>query len=54
MKKGTRPGTDRINVEIYIIFWDDIKMDLLSALNFSFREGNLIRTSEPKFNNPAT
>jgi len=41
MARGKTPGLDGLPVEFYLAFWPVLGTDLVSVLNFSFREGNL-------------
>jgi len=41
MSNNKSPGSDRLTVEFYKIFWNDIKHFLIDSLNFSFEKGIL-------------
>ena len=41
MESGKSPGTDGLPAEFYKIFWNDVSMFLIDALNMSFSKGYL-------------
>ena len=40
MAKNKAPGLDGLPLEFYRLFWSLLAPDLLSVLNFAFREGH--------------
>ena len=41
MKNGRSPGSDGLSAEFYKFFWQDLKTDLLSCINYSLKHGEL-------------
>ena len=45
MARNKTPGLDGLPVEFYVMFWNKLKMPLLSAINQAFKNGNLHRSA---------
>ena len=45
-KPGKSPGLDGIPVEVYITFYDQIKLPLLSCYNYAYESGNLANSQK--------
>jgi len=41
MENNKSPGSDRISVEFYKMFWGNIKQYFINSINYSFKTGNL-------------
>ena len=38
MENGKSPGSDGLSSEFYKVFWDDINLDVVASLNYSFEK----------------
>ena len=54
MESGKSPGTDGLPAEFYKIFWNDVSMFLIDALNMSFFQRLPFDLTEKGVNNSAT
>ena len=41
MDNGKTPGSDGLTSEVYKIFWEDIKQDVVASINYGFHKGQL-------------
>ena len=41
MENNKSPGTDGLSVKFYKCFWNDLKINFISSINFSFENSNL-------------
>ena len=38
MENGKSPGSDGLSIEFYQVFWDDINLDVVASINYSFEK----------------
>ena len=38
MENGKSPGSDGLSSEFYQVFWDDINLDVVASINYSFEK----------------
>ena len=41
MENGKWPGSDGLSSEFYKVFWDDINLDVVASINYSFEKCQL-------------
>ena len=57
MENGKSPGSDGLSSEFYQVFWDDINLDVVASINYSFEKRQMsscqnIITLVPKKDKP--
>ena len=49
MDKGKSPGSDGLSSEFYKVFWDDINLDVVASINYSFKKTSNVNLPEKRY-----